>query len=109
MRKILKFCIIVIFILGGYFWLTDKHLSKRVVERRIEANKNQAIGDTIKCPNCRKTFEKTAFHQVFCSTDCKENYERVAGKIIELDEKIVGTTNEIAGKAVETIKNIKKQ
>lgn len=105
LKTIIKILLGLLVICVAVSIFTGKHTSEIYVEKAIEKNNSAEVGAALKCPNCGTKFEKETEHQVFCSQDCKKEFETKMNKVIDAEGKLVDSVKDVGNKAVELVKS----
>lgn len=105
MKTIIKILVGLLIVCVAVSLLTGKNTSEIYMERAVEKNNAAEVGAIIKCPNCRTNFEKEKKREVFCSQECKKEFELKMGKIIDAEGKLVDSVKDAGSSAVDLVKS----
>ena len=86
MKKIVKWVLIALVVGLAVKICSGRTIGEHLSEKSLTiytTNQNAKIGETLLCPICRQSFEKTDKEHLFDSEECRVKY----GKTIEKNEK----------------------
>ena len=79
MKKILKWVLILISVGLAVKIISGRTIGEHLTDKNMQVyvtNQNAKIGETLLCPICRQSFEKTDNEHLFDSQSCREKYDK---------------------------------